>query len=435
MLLQIPAAPPGMPISWKGHYYGRIGESLGALDIIEQDIIRSQKDEDWSAQICPDAIQKARTEFIKRNPKLASEVPKWDDLSFLNKACITINGKITRAAIILLGRNESHHFLTSYVAELTWVKQDENGIKKEFAHFGPPFIITIDQMFSRIQNPRYVYNQPDTLFPHEVPKYDQTVIRELLNNCIAHSDYRLMGRISIVESDDKLIFANCGYFIPGTLENVFERAYMPPYYRNYFLASAMVKLNMIEKVANGIVTVFENQRKRLSPLPDYDLTEKDQVKVTVYGSVLNPNYTKLLITNTSLPLSTVILLDKVQKQIRISKQDSDRLKRMGVVEGRYSNLHISSNVALQIGDIAGYFKNKALDDDYYKHLILTLIQLNGSASKANTSELLSEKLPDFMTPNQRENKVKNLIKALKTEGRIEKIGERKGAKWTLPSVK
>lgn len=232
-----------------------------------------------------------------------------------------------------------------------------------------------------------------------------------------------------------MTFINSGHFIPGTLENVLERAYMPPYYRNFFLASAMVNLNMIEKVANGIVTVFESQRKRLFPLPDYDLTEKDRVKVTVYGSVLNQNYTKLLMKNTSLPLLTVILLDKVQKHIKISKRDSDLLKKMGVVEGRYPNLNISSNVALQIGDIAGYFKNKTLDNDYYKHLILTLVQLNGSATRRDIDELLSDKLPKFMTPEQKENKIKYLIKALKNESKIQRIGELKGAKWVLSHPK
>src|SRR6056297_4152718 len=33
ILLEIPAAPQGMPVSWKNHYYARNGESLSGLSI------------------------------------------------------------------------------------------------------------------------------------------------------------------------------------------------------------------------------------------------------------------------------------------------------------------------------------------------------------------------------------------------------------------
>jgi ATP-dependent DNA helicase RecG len=38
IMFQIPAAPQGIPIAWEGHYYGRDGESIGALNL--QDIDR-----------------------------------------------------------------------------------------------------------------------------------------------------------------------------------------------------------------------------------------------------------------------------------------------------------------------------------------------------------------------------------------------------------
>jgi ATP-dependent DNA helicase RecG len=52
IMFQIPAAPRGIPVAWEGHYYGRDGESLGALNIQEIEQIRNQDREyDWSAQI------------------------------------------------------------------------------------------------------------------------------------------------------------------------------------------------------------------------------------------------------------------------------------------------------------------------------------------------------------------------------------------------
>jgi ATP-dependent DNA helicase RecG len=440
LLFQVPAAGPGLPISWKGHYYGRAASSLGPLNLHELEQIRGQMYEDWSAQICegatladldPIAIAKSRVEYTKRNPKLADDIPNWDDRTFLNKAKITIGGKVTRAAILLLGKIESAHYISPAICEMSWIKIDEHGNKQDFQHYGPPFILSVDEIYAKIQNPRYTYSQPGTLFPHEIQKYDPIVIRELLHNCIAHSDYRMRGRIILMESNDKLALINNGHFIPGSIENVLDNAYMPPYYRNHFLASAMVNLNMIETITSGIVRVFESQKNRWFPLPDYDLSDPNRVKVTVYGSILDDNYTKLLVENASLPLSTVILLDKVQKKIKITKQESTMLRQLGVVEGRYPSIFISSKVAFKTGGTASYIKNKAFDEEYYEDLVLKMLKEAGSANLRELEELLFNKLPDVLTPQQKKNKVKNLVQKLRREGRIEKQGVRKGAKWAI----
>ncbi len=440
LLFQIPASKPGLPVSWKGHYYGRTASSLGPLNIHELEQIRGQVGQDWSAQLCdgaslsdldPVAIAKARVQFAKRNPNMASDIPDWDDRTFLNKARITIDGNITRTAIMLLGTRESDHFLHPAICEITWIKQDEGGNKIDYQHFGPPLILSVDEIYSKIQNPRFIYDQPGTLFPHEIQKYDQMAIRELLHNCIAHSDYGMMGRTVLIEQDDKLTFVNNGHFIPGSVENVLDNAYMPPYYRNHFLATSMVNLNMIETITSGIFRVFESQRKRYFPLPDYDLTDSERVKVTIYGSILDENYAKFLVKNTSLPMSTVILLDKVQKKIKITHQEATYLKKIGVVEGRYPNLYISSDVAFRTGGKANYIKNKAFEDSYYQDLILKMIREAGNANRKEIEELLENKLPDFLTHDQKRYKVKNIIQKMKREGQIQKIGGRKGAKWII----
>ncbi len=112
LLFQIPAAPKGIPIAYQGHYYGRDGEELNALNIEEIERIRLQNGDDWSAIICdkatlndlsPEALALARTLYKEKHTHLASEVDEWSDTIFLNKAKLCIQGKITNAAILLLG--------------------------------------------------------------------------------------------------------------------------------------------------------------------------------------------------------------------------------------------------------------------------------------------------------------------------------------------
>lgn len=95
IMFQIPAAPRGIPISWEGHYYGRNGESLTALNLQEIEQIRNQGLQyDWSAEICEgatiedlntDAIKEARKNYKQKYPVKAADVDNWDNITFLNK--------------------------------------------------------------------------------------------------------------------------------------------------------------------------------------------------------------------------------------------------------------------------------------------------------------------------------------------------------------
>src|SRR5579859_4388253 len=262
VMFQIPAAPRGLPISWEGHYYGRDGEELSPLNLEEIERIRKQATRvDWSAGICEGAtsddldqgaIHAARENFKTKNRRLLTEVDSWDTSTFLNKAKITIGGKITRTAIILLGKPESEHFIGPAIARITWVLKDKDNKEKDYQHFTCPFLLTVNRVFGVIRNLKYRYIKESTLFPEEVDQYNPFSIREALNNCIAHQDYPLGGRINVVEREDGyLTFGNLGEFLPGSIENVIESDEPPEYYRNSFLVNAMVNLNMIDTVGSG----------------------------------------------------------------------------------------------------------------------------------------------------------------------------------------
>jgi len=323
-MFQIPAAPLGIPTAWDGHYYGRNGSSLVALNLQELEQIRNQGvGKDWSADICQhatvndldtEAIQKARTEYKKKYLRLAEEVDNWDDITFLNKARVTIQGKITNAAIILLGKPESDHLIQPAVVKMTWVLKDKDNIEQDYEHFGPPFILNTELLFAKVRNLKYRYMPDNSLFPIEVNQYDAYVIREALHNCIAHQDYEKQGRINIVEKPDELIFTNLGSFIPHSIAAVIEKDSPPEFYRNRFLADAMVNLNMIDTIGSGIKRMFVTQKNRYFPMPDYDLSDPSKVQVRIIGKILDENYTRMLIHHTDLDLITVMLLDKVQNQ-------------------------------------------------------------------------------------------------------------------------
>ena len=110
-----------------------------------------------------------------------------------------------------------------------------------------------------------------TLFPDEVDQYEPFVIREAINNCIAHQDYTKSRRINVVETDDQLVFTNLGSFIPGSVEKVVMENAPEEHYRNRFLATAMSNLKMVDTAGGGIRKMFNYQRARFFPMPEYDL--------------------------------------------------------------------------------------------------------------------------------------------------------------------
>ena len=178
--------------------------------------------------------------------------------------------------------------------------------------------------------------------------------------------------------------------------------------------------------------MFQTQVRRFFPLPDYDLTQPERVIVSIQGKVLNEDYTRLLIKNPNMDLFTVMLLDKVQKQIRLSKDEHTFLKSKKLVEGRYPNLFVSSQIAAITEEKAKYIKYRAFDDQHYKDMILAFIKRYGSASRKDIDELLLRYLSHALNERQKRNKISNLLYAMsKKDKSIENKGTSRKPKWVL----
>lgn len=433
-----------IPVKFKGEGFVRIGtykKKLKDHPEKERKIWLRKEKEDWSSGICEDAalndldpaaIAVARENYKRKYPGKAVEVDTWDDATFLNKAKITVQGEITRTAIILLGKDESEHFLSPAVARISWILKDEHNVEKDYEHFGPPFLLNIDAAYTKIRNLKYRYLLDNTLFPTEVTKYEPYVIREALNNCIAHQDYELRGRITVVEGPDDLLFTNLGSFLPESVEKVIEQDSPQEYYRNAFLAQAMVSLNLIDTQGGGIKKMFFLQMNRYFPLPDYDLSDPQKVKVRITGKVIDEKYTRLLINKTDLDLKTVILLDRVQKKGSISKEDAAQLKKMKLIEGRFPNLYVSAPIADVTGKRAEYIRNRPFDDEHYKKMVIAYLKKYTSASRQDIDGLLMNKLSDALSDQQKKNKISNLLAQMsKKDKTVKNKGSSRTPKWIL----
>ncbi len=441
-VFHIPKHLPRLIVYAHSKAWQRIEDSLTELKKERQDAILKEQintNEDWSAQIVPtatlddldpEAIAKARIEYKEKNPRKTNECDTWDTITFLNKAKITLRGQITNTALLLLGKEESSFLLGPSVAKISWILKDEHNVEKDYEHFGIPFLLNSSEVFNRIRNLTYRYLKNDSLFPIEIKMYDAFVIREALHNCIAHQDYSLQGRITVVEKPDELLFTNLGDFIPQSVERVIEQDAPQEYYRNQFLADAMVNLNMIDTIGSGIRRMFLKQQERFFPMPDFDLSSPHKVAVKIAGRIWDENYTRLLMSKTDRDLKTVVLLDRVQKNLPISDDEIKKLKALGLIEGRKPNLHLSLKIADAAQEKSTYIKLRGLKDEHYKQLVLEYLDKYKVASKTDIDTLILDILPKILDKDKRHNKVRNIIYSMsKKDKTIVNKGTTRYPKW------
>ena len=438
ILLEIPAAPLGIPISWKGDYRARAGESLVPLSLDKQDEIRRQTiNTDWTAEVIPnatldhldpDAILRARQGFAERYPRLADQIHSWDDATFLDKARLTLDGGITRAAILLLGKNTATHLVSPHPAELTWKL---TGAESAYEHFQTPFLLTATALAKRIRNIQLRLLPPDELIYREISKYDERSVLEALYNCIAHQDYRQRSRVIVTEHVDRVEFISVGEFFDRAPEDYMLSERVPRSYRNPFLVTAMTELNLIDHLGSGIQRIVADQRRRFLPMPDYDLSDPTEVKLTIHGAVIDEAYTQLMMVRTDLPLEDVLALDRVQKKMPVTKEAVARLRRAHLIEGRSPNLHVSSVVAAATDTMAAYVRTRAQSDDFYAKLVMDYLTVAGEASRQDINELLWDKLSDALGDSQKRNKVMNLLTKMRRNGQIRNAGTRSQPRWML----
>lgn len=441
---QIPPAIPGIPTTWNGAAFAREHESVSPLAMNKVDLIRSQIGMDWSKEIVEGAtlddldakaVSYARQLFArKQRDRVKSQeiLETLSDIEVLNKAGITFKGQITKTALLLLGKSESAFYFDGFIPRITWTLYNADKTIKAYEHFDMPLLLAVDKVYAKIRNEKYRYiTGQQTLFPEEVDQYDPELIKEILNNCIAHSDYRRRGRVNVEEFEDHLVFINEGAFIPETIEQALEPGYKPPYYRNAFLCGAMVNLYMIDTNSMGIPMMYRIQRDKCFPLPSYDLSAMNRVKVTVYGKVLDANYTQLLHANGNLDIQTVFLLDQIQKKQTISLENYHELKKKNLVEGRYPNIFVSFKVANAVGERTRYITNRGLDENICRELVLQALKIQPATMWEILEVLDRGALSAVLTDVQKQRKVSNLLQKMKNENLIHPEGPRNKTRWHI----
>lgn len=442
LLVRIDAAK-GEPTCYRNQPYARVGEDKTILGNLSTEQIKKiyNSTTDWSSQIVenatiddldPTAISRAREKFKEKaeNSLYLKEVDNWSNSTFLDKADLTIKGKITNCALILVGKRESKNLLKdSHAAEITWELKDEKDELISYQRFYPPFLLSIEDVGKMIRNTKYLY-PTNQLLNAELPRYSNQTIIEALNNCIAHQYYFSNDRgIILTEKPDRLVFENYGNFFEGKPEEYALGKIKAQKYRNQLLVSAMRHVGMIDKFGLGIGRMYKAQKERFFPMPDYTKSDSEKVILQIYGKIIDEKFSQTLMER-DLDLTTVILLDHIQKNLPITNSGLKLLQKQKLVEGERGKYFISSGVAEIVGQKAQYIKNKAFDKAYYKRMILQFLDKYKEASRKEIDDLLMNKLSDILSDEQKKKKIEHLLQEMsKKDVAIRNVGNRSVPKW------
>lgn len=423
-LVHIPRHSPRKPVICHRKAWQRVGDSLKELRAERHEAILSEQlaGQDWSAGLIPNArlqdidpvaLALAREKFMASNnaKPWAQEIAAWSDAAFLDRARLSIDGVLTRTALLLLGRPECIHLLSPHPAEIAW----KLPAKRVILPYGPPFLLNVNEVLSNIRRYNVKLFPNDQLIATEVANYDTRVILEALNNCIAHQDYERNARVLVHEYDNHLEFESEGSFFDGTPADYYGHNRTPNRYRNKYLSDAMRELGLIDRGGFGINEMYTRQKARFLPLPDYELSQPTKVVVRVFGQTIDENYARLLMARIDLPLEQTIWLDRVQKKQAIANAQAAVLRRARLLEGRKPNFFVSAAIAKVTGTQNQYVLNKGFNDDECKDWIIKRLTVS-PATGEELKKVIWNKLPAVLSEKEKEAKVKNLRTALRLRG-------------------
>ena len=438
-VIHVPKHMNRLPVYAHSKAWQRLEDSLVELTDSRRNAILDECEMpyDWTAQVIEnatiedldsEAIRLAREGYKQRYPNFANECDTWSDSVFLDKSCLTIDGHITRATLLLVGKEEKAHKL-NHIAQIVWKCFQDNQIFGDV--YTIPFIRTTSELLNRIRNYRFKIYPKNSLIPAEVWKYDTESILEGLHNAIAHQKYECDARIIVNEDKDKLTFQNDGSFFEGTYNQYITGEKTPKRYRNPALVKAMVNIKMIDTQGYGIHKMFVSQKKRYLPMPDYDKSTATEVTLTLPGTIIDENYSIMLLENPNLSLTDTVLLDFVQKGCRISPEAIKMLRKRHLVEGRAPHVYVSKQIAQAMNQRVEYTKHKGLDDKKCEVLLLDSLKDHGLLNKSEIVKLLWTLLPDQLNEKQKNNKVDYLLKRMRQSGKIKNETKGNHSTWSL----
>lgn len=439
LVFHIPARPVGTPLKYKGIYWMRDGDSLVHMSEDRLRAIFAESGHDFSADICfgassedldEEAIEDFRRRWINKsgNQGLAN-ISRQQLLADIEA---TLDGQITYAALILFGTRQAlGRYLGQAEVVFEYRSSEASGPAQQRKEFRLGFFSFYEELWQTINLRNDLQHFQEGLFVLDIPTFSERSVREAILNAVSHRDYQLGGSVFIRQYPRKLVIESPGGFPVGiSIDNILDR--QSP--RNRRIADILTKCGLVERSGQGMNLMFEQSIQESKPVPDFSGTDRYQVVLTLNGQVQEPLFLRFLekIGKERLQLFNTqdfLLLDLVHREQTVPEKMQPRLKTLverGIVEsvgrGRGTRFILARKYYALAGKKGVYTRKKGLDRETNKALLLKHIKEYVSSGS---------RLQDLqqVLPSRTKGQIQSLLKELKAEGRIHKVGRTRAALW------
>ena len=291
LVIEVPSRPAGKVYKYEDVPLMRVGEELKPMDDKTYLSIIQEQEPDFSEQYCLEAtiddLDENAIRVLKEKYARKQHNPSFMSISneqALSDLKLISNGKITNAAILLVGKESSiEQYFPQAKVFLEYRKTEDQVEYNNHKVFGQPFYILIDQLWNAINEKNESIPVREGSYIFDIPYFNEMVIREIVNNAFAHRDYRKNSEIVIKLYPTKMEIINAGGFPQGvTLENLLT---VPSTPRNRLLSDVLSKTGIVERSGQGIDKIFLYTLAEGKPEPNYSYSDDFFVTAILYATI------------------------------------------------------------------------------------------------------------------------------------------------------
>lgn len=439
LVFDCPARPLGVALRVDGVYWMRVGENLTAMSDdklreifaegqpdFSKDISRGATEQDLDAA----AVEDFRQRWMQKskNQKLAA-IPR---AQLLNDAELMEGDKLTYASLILFGTKQAlGKYLPNAEVVFEYRSQEASIPSQQRENFREGLFLIYDRVWELVNRRNDLQHYQEGLFVHDIPTFNEGVIREALLNAVCHRDYRMPESVFVKQFQKQIQFISPGGFPEGvTPENCLYR--QAP--RNRRVAEALERCGMVERSGQGFDKIYSVCIREAKPLPNFAGTDDYQVCLQLSGVVQDPAFIRFLekigaAVQQPFYVDDLLVLDLLRQEKPVPAGLAERLEPLrecGVIElisrGRSPRHILSKHFYDFSGKRGAYTRKRGLDRETNKELIIRHLRHHKRGLITEFEQAL---------PSLSRNQIHSLLHDLKAEKRVAHVGGRKHGHWLL----
>lgn len=291
VVIQVDGRPIGKLFRFEDVALMRVGEELKPMSDERIFQILREHEPDFSAEFCPGlkfsdldlesiAILKKRYSEKQRNPNFRT----LSDRQALSDLKLISGSKVTYAALILVGKNEmlqkhlpQAKIILEYRKSTSLISFDNRQT------YCGPFYKIVDDLWHDINLRNSKIDIQNNSYFDNINYFNEEVIREAINNAVAHRDYRRNSETVIKLYPELFVVMNAGGFPLGvSQENLLEVQSTP---RNRLLSEVLAATGVGERSGQGVDKIYRITLSEGKDLPDYSHSDNFRVELRIDAAI------------------------------------------------------------------------------------------------------------------------------------------------------